>query len=298
MNLDLESFYVGTLCFTLATGLLHVIGIILLFRIRNDFFNQITIMINLAVTETLYCINLSTVFICKIIMTEEKWDTMIHLKTFTLMFEMSTFTVNKLVVLYLILDRFLDIKLHMRYPLYFRRSTVISTLSLLWTFGAFYAFIQGALYNRKIIEARKAWRTHDFVSMTLDTIIILSAIITYSFFFYKTRTMLKNDNSQRATRCRINFNRHLFKFVVPFLILATYLIFNVTSSSLFLLRRFTDNVNTKAILLHIAWLVRVLGFFSDTLLHIFLQKDVRVFIKSKFRWRIQTNNATAATLEK
>ena len=290
MYLEWESFYIGTICITLITCLLHMVGIILLFRMRNEFFNQITIMINLALTETMFCLNLCIEFLCKIIMNREDWVTLIYLKTFLLTLDMLTFTVNKFVVLYLIIDRFLDIKLHMRYFLYFKQSTVTNTLILMWITGTLYAFIQGALFNRKITGENKAWSTHGFVCMTLDIIITLTTLPTYGYFFYKTRTMVKNDNSQREPGRRKSLNKHLFKFAVPFLILATYLIFNVTSS--FLSVSFT--YHKKIILLQMAWITRVLGFLTDALLYIFLQKSVRAFIKSKCRWRRQRNEVSAS----
>ena len=296
MTLEWESFYIGALCIALITSSIHLVGIALLCKTQSDLQNQTIIMINLSLTEMLFCINLCIPFIGKIALDEEEWDELKYLKSFNLGIDMSTFIVNKMVMLYLIIDRFLDIKLHMKYPLYFTKTRVTRILCLFWLLGAVYGGTQGTLFQQKIIPSKVAWRNHNFVSMSLDIVITVVTISTYAYFLYKVRSMLRidqNNNSNHSNSKNKSAKRHYTsKFIIPFLILATYLVFNVTSSILFVLRRLPGSWSSSSLLLlQVAWLIETMGFLSDALLYIFLQRHVRTLLASKLRCILRFNDS-------
>merc|ERR1711962_1942005 len=99
-----------------------------------------------------------------------------------------SFTSYKLVMLYLIMDRFSDIFLNLRYALYFDRKRVLKILSSLWVCSACYGIIMGIcgaidVTSGGLDKLRDLYQIHNIISVSLDGIIMLMATITYVYFF-------------------------------------------------------------------------------------------------------------------
>lgn len=279
-------FIMGT-SMTLTAAVLHILGLIVLFYIKSPISNQnqITIMINLALTEFIFCLNLGILFMFKILNTDFFKGSV--LETLNLSVEMFSFTSNKLVMLVIITDRFFDIYLNIKYAVYFTRKRIKYTLFIIWFICALYAAGQGVFVHTNCYTSRGAWTIQNYISFPLDAIILLSAILTYIYFYMKVNAILQSLAAVKNLRSPQNMEdtqtttRLGMKFLLPFLIIFTYLLCNVTATALFIIRRnYYLGTRHSSVLLQVAWTAEVIGFLSDAVLYVFLQRNVRLFITS------------------
>ena len=140
------------------------------------------------------------------------------------------------------------------------------------------------LIRFKIGLKQVLWLVHMFLVVS-DSTIVISASITYIFLYMKVRHFCAIDNSQRKAgkSSKINVSKKA-KFLLPCLMIATYLVFNITANVMFLHKiLFMKNGHSKTVVSEILHWFWILGHFSDGLLYIFLQKDVKKKLMSLFK---------------
>ena len=276
------NFNTAVLAIASPTAILHLVGLFVLFRIKVPQFNQIKIMINLAFTELIFCLNVIVYFtVVKIV--DKDWHTLRHMKTLHLIVNNSCVVANRLVMLYLVGDRFLDINLHMKYPIYFTKKRVMTVLFCCWVVGGSFGLIQGTLVALQHYSNRDSYVISNSISLTLDSAIAVSAIATYVYFYSKVGEMNRRDNARRkGNQKRINI-KHSFKFLVPFIMIVTYIIFNVSATVIWQVTSLHGESNKKLtdILFQVAWIVELVGFLCDAILYVLLQRNVRTTLISK-----------------
>ena len=275
----------------LLTASFHVVGLCLMYFIDFKPAIQRIIIMNLALTELMCCLTQAGLYIENLV-DAENWGRQPVLSTMYLVAMTFSFTSYKLVMLYLIMDRFSDIFLNLRYALYFDRKRVLKILSSLWICSACYGVIMGIcgaidITSGGLDKLRDLYQIHNIISVSLDGIIMLMAIITYVYFFIIVYKMVKADQALQRVKKLKNI---AMKFLLPFLMVANFLTFNVGSTIMFEMAWESEG-DTRDKLGRWAMFMLISGFLLDSVLYIFLQRGIRDFLKSKMM-RVQRINST------
>ena len=172
---------------------------------------------------------------------------------------------NRLFMLHLIVDRLLDIRLNMKYDVYFHKGTLMRIIAGLWSVAAIIAIILDVVFRCR------ADKDFIYVYFGLDLTIVLTAIATYSYFYYRVRVMLKFEGGL--------ITRRRYKFLVPFVMVLTYIVFNFTSTSIFTSFHWIKlSRTTTKLMQRIAVCLLFCGWISDAVIYIILQKDIRAML--------------------
>ena len=135
------------------------------------------------------------------------------------------FTGIPLIVLHIIVDRFLEIHLNIKYPLIMRGKRLKITMLILWFVSTIFAVV--VLINDLYEISDIVWTIFDFVGLALDLVIVVSAFSTYVYFYAKVKAIRKSESN---TEQMLSFVRKKFK--IPCLMVLTYIVFNLTSTIL------------------------------------------------------------------
>ena len=128
----------------------------------------------------------------------------------------------------------------------------------------------------------------------LDTIIVILAIAMFSSFYMKFR-------AKQISPSMLQKQSGKYKFVVPFLLILTYIMFNITSftlyASLALMKSNPPSPSTVKDVKNAGVSLAIIGWISDALIYIYLQRDVsdmlsaivRTFVPAFLRQNKDTN---------
>ena len=261
--------------------LIHLLGLFLLRLVKFQPINQRIVIIHLAFAELVY--NLYQLFVYIFLMIG-RCDEDSSCRYVDAHFFFFLGTANKFIMIYLIVDRLLDILLHLRYPLYFTEERVKNVLLAIWIFCWIYALIMLLLMKFDIAGDSLAWVYYPF-SYRSDIVIFLCALITYSMLYVKVQRFCAIDKSQREAGGNNNIKVYnKTKFLLPCLIIATYLVFNNAANVMFLYKHFgvMKDGYAKSLVSEISHGFWILGHISDGVLYIFMQKNIKKKLMSIF----------------
>ena len=249
----------------------HICGLVLLYRIKFRPANQRTILLHLAFSELGVALTLTIVYL---FLLPGKCNDDCYIAD---VFLFSFFAVgNKMVMLYLIFDRVIEIKLNIKYPLYFSNNCVKKILMTMWIFTGGYSLtlallIKLYLTNQDQTSRKTVKRVMTSVLILQDIMIIFSALITYAILYKKVRNMIFKENSQMRVP---ESNRRMSnsKFLLPTLIVASYITFNLAGDIMFF---YNLSMKTHDRLNPISRLFWIFGWLADGILYVFLQRSIR-----------------------
>ena len=265
-------------------AVIHLFGLLLLRRVKFQPTNQRIVIINLAFAELF--LNLHQ-FIVHIFLMMDRCDIHTLCDLVDKFFYLFLGNANKLIMIYLIIDRLLDVHLHIRYPLYFTEQRVTYIMLAIWLLCFIYAILVIILIRFKIGNRQAITWFVLLFHIGIDTVIVLSALITYIFLYMKVRHFRAIDISQRRAGKNNDIKvSNKTKFLLPCLIIATYLVFNNTANVMFLHKYFfMEAGHAKSLISEISHWFWILGHLSDGVLYIFLQKDIRKRLVAIFKKR-------------
>ena len=264
------------------TALIHSFGLLLLLRIKFKPANQRTLLTHLSFSEL--CYNLHQVTIFMILWRNGRCDSSCeYVDYFCYLFFAGT---NKLIMIYLICDRLLDIQLSIKYPLYFTEERVRRILLVIWFCCGVFSLVMISFWISDIARLTLMKIVLLYMSSS-NIVIIITALVTYIILYLKVRHFRHIDRSQRRAVGNDNFRvYHRSKFLLPCLLIATYLLFNSTADVMILYKHLFINVKEhKTLTSEIAHWFWVLAWISDGVLYILLQKDIRNTLRSIMRKR-------------
>ena len=186
-------------------------------------------------------------------------------------------------MLYLTIDKVLDIYLHLKYSMYFPKNRVVKILLAMWITSM--TFSTGAL----IVSKLRLVNLYDMVFLitciylTLDFIVLIASIISFSYMLTKVWAIILNSHREVGTQSvntlQLSSTRKLFKrkCLVPCLIILSYIVFNMTSFltlniEIAMSTRYTFSVTYARFLMP-------LGLIADSLIYIFMQRQVWRYLK-------------------
>ena len=118
-----------------AVAMLHFVGLMLLFKAENEISNQTILTKNLAVVEMLFCVNL--VVIHSIMPSVKDASFLKYFSAIYLLF----YTEIRFSMLHMIFDRFLEIYMNIKYPLYMSLKKVLLLVVVHWGVSAVFGII-------------------------------------------------------------------------------------------------------------------------------------------------------------
>ena len=273
---------VTILVLCIPTVITHIIGIVFLFQVKHT--NQISIMINLSLSELLYCMHLTVKCFVKLAVEKYVWKNLITLRAFFMVVDMFSMFGNKLLMIYLVTDRFLAIHFSVKYDTYFQKDTVLKILACIWFSCGLYGLFPAVLVGTSFLSRNEMYSINNYVTLVLDLIFTVAAISIYIYLYHIVKRMRKRDISLGVKGAQICT---FANFIIPSLMVASYLIFNVSSTILWQvwqsrMRSMNKCSQCQSIYL-LAYSLGLIGFLIDGILYIFLQKNVREFLITKFQ---------------
>ena len=278
---DVEVFSLSVTAVTLAS---HIIGIIMLNCAKSEL-SQSSILINLSVSEILYCLYRLT-------------RPIRPLKAVRQSLNLFSTISNKMLMLTLLGDRFLEIHLNITYPIVVTRRRLFKVLGAIWVFGGIYGLIPRIVVATDKSLSIHIYYIHNYISLAFDSIVTITAVFTYGYFFQQIRKINRKDSNRGSTKNLARRMGRKFNFRIPFSIVATYLMFNVTSTILFQTKNYRKKEYTRLglecsscpLLAGAAYFLVVIGFLSDSILYVFMQRNVRQMFRRKIRPAINVNH--------
>ena len=257
-------------------ALLHFFGFLLLCKAKIEIQNQRLLTKNLAIVELLFCLTMMLFHSAKI--DENKDWTIQCLNTF---FAALSFTEIRMTILHLIADRFLQIFTNIKYTLYMTHEKVLVIMAVHWFTSLVCAIISLSL---KVLDAfHGKWIFQGLFCLALDVIILISAKVTYIYFFMTVRKIkqLHANVTGQPRESRVELLKKNFK--LPCYIVMTYILFNLSST---IILAFGEDANDQAhhyLLIGISQFFMILGFASDVCIYVFANGKVRILLRSMFK---------------
>ena len=176
---------------------------------------------------------------------------------------------------HLTVDRFLEIYLHLRYPLVIDRRVTSYVILATWLFSAAISLVIMMLWIY-CFTTRAIMSFVIYMVLAFDLSVLVCAICTYSYLYTKYRklTRIHERNSFKS-----KFRKG--KFRIPLLIIVTYVFFEVTAT-LFTMTRY-HVVDTARVELgrKISLILYAFGYLADASINIFIRE--RLLTKRKKR---------------
>ena len=172
---------------------LHSIGIILLYKAKRQPPNQRILTMALAVAEMLFCLRAlihNTMWLVGLASTWEYHLVYIFFKT--LLMGTTRFT-----ILHIIIDRFLDIWLNLKYSLYINMTKLKIIIICQWILGLILAIMSLLLVLSNAISLQSFLQRAIIAKSCLDIVIIIAALLTFIYLFIKVKSVLHRENSQQ-----------------------------------------------------------------------------------------------------
>ena len=242
--------------------MLHSIGIFLLLTLKHRR-NQDIIIMNLSIAE----ISMSLCDFSQNILSRYHNVSAFHIKVLTIT-QCSLFVVPSfLIMIVLTFDRFLEVYLNIKYHVYVQKFKMKVSLCICWCIGISIAIILLPLKFRSINSAAIIFK---IIFPSVEGTFLLIALVCYIYIFNKFKEMKRTPTVPTIVRNKLK----CVKIFPPFLIILTFSMFVVAPDTvnlyLFYISEKGTNFHANALLLFY-----VLGFISDAVIYIFLQKSMR-----------------------
>ena len=270
MEPDIFYFYIvgGSL-----VAVLHCMGLILLYKCKSDLPNQRLLIINLAVVEMFTGIFATMYFVLTI--TGHHTSNVRLAERFLL--TLSTTRV-RFTVLHIILDRFLEIYLSVKYPIMMTLNKMMVLNSCLWLLSVVFAIINTVLMHLNGLAV--TMKFVGFVLFILDIVIIVAASSTYIYFYVKVKEIRTLERSANGEPSKAGFSLVAKKFKVPCYIVLTYILFNFTSSILAVISEYVKTGKGLEVMDHISVTLDIVAYTSDAFIYVFMNKDIRLLLRT------------------
>ena len=231
----------------------QILGLRLLYRQKNlsRNKNQIYLLIALCHTASILAV-LMILNLVKLSPTELLWFPEIYLRILYHVF-MVLFT----------LDRFLVFYLAIKYPIYCTSKKLLKIIYTVVVFTVIFVLILLALFLCKVIHLQKLAIIVLYAVTTVDTLYIIDVVMTYTYIFvvYKRQAKLRKISKNGR------INREQFKFMVPTLVIITYVLFTVLPHfwTFFMIIKSLDENNLNNY--RISRNLHILGWLADPLIY-------------------------------
>ena len=300
------------LILNLANSILHGTGIYLLISLfpRSRFKIQQRYLIHLSVSEFIFNMAELTKIVFGFVpwnskKTQLKLDKAFH---YLLIVQFTGVAlVFYLVMIYLTLDRLMEIVLNIKYPIYWSEEKARLMLIITWIVAGFIA--AAICLAHGLVHFNWEPYIYMYFFPVMGFVFLILAITTYTFIFKKykvsrihpgpasvvvkrdTNTALKHSSTTSPKRHRSSiyiFRRS--KFFIPVLLISTFLIFMVGADLTLLFATVVHKNKVSEELTSFVFISYAISNLCDACINIFLQKDVRRLLYKKLHISTTTVN--------
>ena len=265
-----KNFYYAYIVGYATISILHTIGLWLLKTTKTPLKNQRIVTMNLAVAELLGSLYQ---FVMKIydLRSGEHHEHFEYL--IDACFSIFLFTNIRLVMLHMIVDRFLDIYLNIKYEVYITKHRTTLIVEGLWITSALFAVLMTLLCHF-VTGFQFLIKFFSYAFFSLDAVNALVAILVHVYLFVTVWSIAKTEfiHLPKLTQDRAK-KTMMLKLLVPCLIIATYVLFNVSAEGIIIV--VFHHKHGLEMLHNIAHLLIILGWISDVFICVFAQKNIR-----------------------
>ena len=255
-----EKFSISYLTFSTIGIVLNAIGLIALYRFKNGRMDltQKYILINLCLINFILSIFLAiqqTLFPLEI--DPQRRQLFLDLCTTILCsgFNFATF--------WLIFDRYLHIKLNIKYVIYWSKRKTIIAVMILWSLSA----LNGTIFTFYAFE----YDIFFFAAFDLFTIAFSTFVYAYALFLLKLRRSNVRSNQQ---------GRSIFKgLFLSAIILLTFLLLDVIPDTIMVIQAIYGISYNSDKLIWYTWLIYPVSLWTDALIYFFFSPQIRLALK-------------------
>ena len=257
-------------------SILHLVGLLLLYKANSNLPNQRLLLMNLASAEMLLCWSMLTLFSIQF-----RAYNMLIVKCIDAFFNTLFFIEIRFTMLHIIFDRYIEIYTNIRYPLYMTNKKILLVLLTHWSISFLCATISFTLDVTDVFE--RPLQFTFFLCLVIDIVIFISSFSTYMYFFKKVRRIRAMEVNVTDQQRESLINLLIEKFKVPCLIVLTYLIFNLTSTIMLTSAQYVQSRKQAKVLMAFSQVPILVGIISDLIIYVLANGNVRRFICSKVR---------------
>ena len=273
----IQRIYIASLTCCSIGIFLNGIGLFILFNLKNSEIDltQRYILTNLCFIDFCYSIFFEIYIMLNVLNVSEKLYQLILtmcIKTAMNGYYLATF--------WLIIDRYLHIKLNIRYVIYWSKKRTIIAAIFLWMLmaltGSLFAVYDYYLY---VIYA------------AFDSIILLfsSYVYIYALILFK---------KQRVTVCSNQNAKGIFKGLgISAIILVAFAVLVAIPDTIIAVASVYRNTNYNEKIIWYKLIVHPLSFWTDSIIYIFLSPKVRLVLKNKLKCVPGNRSVTTGTSE-
>lgn len=255
--------------------ILHSTGFFLLCKAKGYIKNQRMLTMNLAVAEMLYCmlqVSQHLILITKSLAWIKKTASGMLL---ILYFGIPFFVVIvRFIYILIIIDRFLYIWLDIKYFIYITKERLRLATILHWFISASNALILNLLLQYKFIGRRIYACIMMNTILALDMLIAILALLTFAYLFIKVRNITQ-ESMGRKNKATSSIQVWK-KMEVPALMIITFLVFNISSTII----NYIYMYHLTNLVLNLVNVMIILGWCTDSIIYLLIQKRVRHLIFS------------------
>jgi len=177
-------------------------------------------------------------------------------------------------MIYITIDKMMDIVLNIKYPVYWNEQKAKNLLICTWLFASVICVTVVSLH----ISIQFDWKTifFKYVYTTVGIAFVILAFITYSFIFHKFKQS-QTPPVQRSVHTKSIRTITVFRksrFHIPLLIILSFMIFMIVPDLTYL---FVAVLNERKapLVLAICWISYCISNLIDAWIYIFMQRRVR-----------------------
>ena len=274
----IEKFSILFLTFTAVGIILNGIGLIVLYRFKNGgiCLTQKYILINLCLINFILSIFLTiqqTLYPLEI--DPQRSQLFIDLCTEILCsgFYFATF--------WLIFDRYLHIKLNIKYVIYWSKRKTLIAVMILWSLAA----LNGSLF------AIYAFEEDVFLFAAFDLAIVAFSTYVYAYALFLLKLHRRNVHSNQH-------GKSIFKgLFLSAIILLTFLLLAVIPDTIMAVQAIYGISYDSGNLIWYTWLIYPISLWTDALIYIFVSPQIRLAVKKNMKRLLVSNSATTKRRE-
>ena len=266
-------YLVILLVFSTLAVLLHSFTLTLLFKIKvqNLKGSQKYLIIALCTVELAFSVDSITLALLNILDIKHFMNQFLKCFNYTLLYPMYNFIMTLIT-----LDRLLEFKLNIKYPLYFSpKMTLLAIITLFIASLIVFVYVF-------ISEMLNPWNYPVFFLVYLHIPVEGLNLILASFTYYTIFQKIKSNRAKRKEiRRLVNDNTQsqtIFRIFVPSFIILTYIFFNLIPSIILTIAPYYFP-GQGTINMYIIILLYSLGWLSNPLVYIFSLKSVRMKLR-------------------
>ena len=205
-----------------------------------------------------------------------------------------------LIMIYLTVDRFFELYLNIRYPVYWSEKKTKRLLMVTWIVFVVLMLILSLLYNYQSIDYK--WLFYIYIWPITEAVFLAIAFLTYGYIIRKLYISNKSTNAFRASIHRLSINNNnaiaapvpsqpnLTKsaFYLPTLLILTFVLLQVVPDLTILFVVLSGNVVPDHVLTGV-FMTYMVSILLDAIIYIFLSPYVNeMFIKKLIRMNVMT----------